>query len=137
MRTLFDGDDGSNQAFVHLISIWIIIHWEAALCCMLLTLFTARTIWRNYRRVQQRFQYDENETVDFRDIMEGPAAIQAVPWRGPRNGNNSGKTSPSKYSKTTERIDIEEGIDEWNHPSTHPVKNRRCRSGSPHQLQTI
>jgi len=61
-----------------LICVWLILHWEAALCCMILVLFTCRTIWLNYQRVQRRFAFDESETVDFRDIMEGPANIQTV-----------------------------------------------------------
>lgn len=61
------------------ICVWIILQWESALICMVMTLLTCRTIWRNYRRVQQRFDFDENDTVDFRDIMEGPAAIQVMP----------------------------------------------------------
>lgn len=64
---------------------WILLHWESALVCMGLTLYTCRTIWRNYIRATSRFRFDENETVDFRDIMEGPAAIQAVPSLFKRN----------------------------------------------------
>lgn len=61
--------------------VWLMLQWEAALCCMGVTLFACRTIWQNYVRIQQRFAFDENETVDFRDIMEGPAAIQGVPMK--------------------------------------------------------
>ena len=37
-------------------------------------------MYTNYRRVVERFDYDENDTVDFSDIMNGPAAIRGVPW---------------------------------------------------------
>ena len=56
--------------------VWLILSWEAALVCMLITIICCRRIWQNYTRVQQRFGFDENETVDFRDIFEGPANIQ-------------------------------------------------------------
>jgi hypothetical protein len=59
--------------------VWVILQWESALICMILTLATCRTIWTNYQRVQKRFDFDENDTVDFRDIMEGPAAIRGIP----------------------------------------------------------
>ena len=62
-----------------LLSVWLLLYWEAALVCWLLTLMTLRQMYRNYVRVSQRFGYDESLTVDFRDIMEGPAAIMAVP----------------------------------------------------------
>ncbi len=61
------------------ICVWVFLQWESAICCMMITILTCRTIWRNYKRVQQRFDFDENDTVDFRDIMEGPAAIQGIP----------------------------------------------------------
>jgi len=61
------------------ICVWVFLQWESALCCMMITIMTCRTIWKNYKRVQQRFDFDENDTVDFRDIFEGPAAIQAIP----------------------------------------------------------
>ena len=63
------------------ICVWLILHWESALVCMIMTLITCRKIYQNYQRVTKRFSFDESETVDFRDIMEGPAAIRAAPWR--------------------------------------------------------
>jgi len=69
------------------VCVWLVLHWEAALCCMLLLLFTCRTIWLNYQRVKNRFAFDEDETVDFQDIMEGPANIQAV-YKYNNNDNN-------------------------------------------------
>ena len=61
------------------VGVWLILNWEAALCCMVIVLYTCRKIWINYKRVERRFAFDESETVDFVDIMEGPANIQAVP----------------------------------------------------------
>ncbi|CAJ1951844.1 unnamed protein product [Cylindrotheca closterium] len=63
------------------ICVWLILHWESAFICMIITLITCRKIYQNYQRVTKRFSFDESETVDFRDIMEGPAAIRAAPWR--------------------------------------------------------
>jgi|UPI000581B68B hypothetical protein len=65
-----------------LVSVWLLLRWEAALVCWIVTLITCRTMYTNYRRVAARFDYDESETVDFRDIMEGPAAIRGVPMYG-------------------------------------------------------
>eukprot|EP00542_Grammatophora_oceanica_P021798 CAMPEP_0194054004 /NCGR_PEP_ID=MMETSP0009_2-20130614/52077_1 /TAXON_ID=210454 /ORGANISM="Grammatophora oceanica, Strain CCMP 410" /LENGTH=315 /DNA_ID=CAMNT_0038702345 /DNA_START=196 /DNA_END=1139 /DNA_ORIENTATION=+ len=59
--------------------VWLILQWEAALACMLATAYTLWMIHRNYKRVVSRFQYNEADTVDFSDIFDGPAAIQAVP----------------------------------------------------------
>lgn len=63
------------------VCVWLILHWESALVCMIMTLLTCRKIHQNYLRVMHRFSFDESETVDFHDIMEGPAAIKGVPWK--------------------------------------------------------
>ena len=63
-----------------LVSVWLLLRWEAASICWLVALYTCKTMWRNYTRVSRRFDYDESETVDFSDIMEGPAAIRGVPF---------------------------------------------------------
>jgi hypothetical protein len=90
--------------------VWLILSWEAAIICMIISMLACRTIWKNYRRVAERFEFDESQTVDFRDIMEGPAAIQAIPWvLNPRNHrqqrqhednnnhyNNNNKGAPKK-----------------------------------------
>lgn len=82
------------------ICVWIILSWESAIVCMILTLGTCRTIWFNYQRVQNRFAYDESETVDFTDIMEGPAAIQAVPWKKKgHHKSKKGKHAMNGYHK--------------------------------------
>eukprot|EP00980_Cylindrotheca_fusiformis_P008144 scaffold1727_cov133-Cylindrotheca_fusiformis.AAC.47 len=61
--------------------VWLILHWESAVVCMGIAIFTCRTIFVNYNRALRRFAFDESQTVDFRDIMEGPAANQRVSWK--------------------------------------------------------
>eukprot|EP00536_Pseudo-nitzschia_multiseries_P007327 jgi/Psemu1/304857/fgenesh1_kg.171_\ len=79
------------------ISVWLILHWEAALLCMMIVLYTCKTIWVNYKRVERRFAFDENETVDFTDIMEGPANIRAVS-NGRRQGQGQRRWATPHYS---------------------------------------
>ena len=89
------------------ICVWILLSWEAALVCFMLTLYTCRTIWINYQRVQSRFSYDESETVDFSDIMDGPAAIQAVPMKNRKKNSysrhmmNGGGMQQKDYKKSS------------------------------------
>lgn len=133
--------------------VWIILKWEAAICCMVLTLWTARSIWKSYMRVQKLFAYDESETVDFRDIMEGPAAIMAIPWARkkdrPKSDSNNRPRSTTmnggmKHSRSMP-VDIEEGdSDDWQvQPLVkreQDVKKRRGRSPpdlDPHKIQTV
>ena len=65
--------------------VWLHLHWEASLICCAISLFTINRMRDTYYRITKKFDFDESLTVDFRDIFEGPAAIQAMPmqlWRG-------------------------------------------------------
>ena len=121
-----------------LLSVWLLLHWEAAAVCFLVALWTARKIYRNYRRVQQRFDFDESETVDFTDIFNGPAAIRVVPHMAQNVvqelQKEMGWMTASTLSSSSHRAspddeeseeDVEEGI-----PLTRrgTVKNRRSKS---------
>jgi hypothetical protein len=77
-----------------LLSVWLIMYWESALVCWIVALVTCRQMYLNYRRVSKRFGYDESLTVDFRDIMEGPAAIQVWSNASPRKNNNNNNSAP-------------------------------------------
>lgn len=50
--------------------VWLMLHWEAALVCMSITLITCRKVYVNYQRVRKKFDFDESETVDFREIFD-------------------------------------------------------------------
>jgi hypothetical protein len=138
------------------LSVWLILHWEAALCCMIITLLTGRIIWRNYLRIQKRFDFDESETVDFSDIMNGPAAIRAVPWnvgRRRKNGHEESSASSSRRGKNIKKgsslpLEIDEGTDDsdtsWQQQSQkllrdQEVKQRRQKSPESQKvhIQTI
>jgi len=64
-----------------LVGVWLLLRAEAAIVCWIVTLLTCRKIYTNYRRVKRHFLFDENDTVDFSDIMNGPAAIRGVPMK--------------------------------------------------------
>lgn len=56
-----------------LLSVWLMLPWDSALICWCVALFTCRKIYLNYVRVVTRFDFDESQTVDFRDFLEMPA----------------------------------------------------------------
>lgn len=85
------------------ICVWLILHWEAALICMTLSIYTFVKIYRNYRRVVRRFIFNEEETVNFDDIFSGPAAIQVVK-SGFRTLQNSLTMSPRR---SKQKLDVE------------------------------
>lgn len=65
--------------------VWLHLHWEASLVCCAIAVFTIHRMRETYYRIIKKFDFDESLTVDFNDIFDGPAAIQAVPmhlWRG-------------------------------------------------------
>mmetsp|Transcript_12608 Transcript_12608/g.18536 ORF Transcript_12608/g.18536 Transcript_12608/m.18536 type:complete len:255 (-) Transcript_12608:125-889(-) len=85
------------------ICVWLMLHREAALICMTLSIYTIVTIYRNYRRVVRRFIFDEEETVNFDDIFSGPAAIQVVK-SGFRTLHNNLTMSPRR---SKQNFDVE------------------------------
>lgn len=89
--------------------VWLHLHWEASLVCCAIAVFTIHRMRETYYRIIKKFDFDESLTVDFNDIFDGPAAIQAVPlhlWRGMglggggirSNGGNKGSFD-NEYEK--------------------------------------
>ena len=104
-----------------LVSVWLLLRWEAAIVCWLVAAKTCHIIWTNYVRVHRKLEFDESQTVDFRDIIEGPAAIRVrnsyyrkrTSSNSPRNTNSrppssrGGSRAPSRMNS----FDIEAGQD--------------------------
>jgi len=61
---------------------WLFLSPEAAIVCVSITVFTMMRMYRAWLRINRSFGFDENDTVDFTDIFEGPAAIMGVSTRG-------------------------------------------------------
>jgi len=112
--------------------VGLILHWEAALVCMMVTIWTCRKIYTNYQRVLKRFDFDESETVDFHDIFNGPAAIRVMSQQQQRmfGRNNHKKHTPhhDKKKNTTvkrtrsqeeeeEMLPLHHHHDPWEHSS--------------------
>lgn len=128
--------------------VWILLPWESAICCMVISLLTCRAIWKNYKRVSLRFDFDENDTVDFRDIMEGPAAIRGIPMSRSTLKSDAGTRPTTKKASSLSELDhqfdaFEMEESEWRQPPhqnlTSRNTKRRGRSNSPreHFIQTV
>jgi hypothetical protein len=130
------------------VSVWLILQWEAALCCMIIVLITCRIIWINYKRVERQFAYNESDTVDFRDIMDGPANIHAVSGGRRRRSSRNRRNNTSNYSRyelsSMEEGDSDEWSDGWQQSqrqagsnNTDVKKRRGGSSSSGLAIQTI
>lgn len=94
--------------------VWLHLHWEASLVCCAISVFTISRMRDTYYRIVKKFDFDDSLTVDFQDIFDGPAAIQAVPmtmWRsvnglGSRVGNGV-KGSFDSHNKRNSQGDDE------------------------------
>jgi hypothetical protein len=82
-----------------LVSVWLVLRLEAAIACWCIAACACYSIYTNFVRVQNRLHFDENETVDFRDIMEGPAAITyATPTKYAKNSRGKSPLSnPARW----------------------------------------
>lgn len=111
------------------VCVWLILHWEAALICMTLSIYTVVKIYQNYRRVVRRFVFDEDETVNFDDIFSGPAAIQVVK-SGIRTLQNTLTMSPRrskmKYDVENQHSDPAPILPDMN----NATKRRATRNGN-------
>ena len=76
-----------------LIGVWILLPSESALPCCTIALFACHTMWRNYRRVSSVLAYDQDQTVDLRDLFEGVARMQSLPPQ-PRKSSSSRLNGP-------------------------------------------
>lgn len=89
--------------------VWLILSPEAAVVCMSITIFTAFQMYKNYLRVTGMFEFKEEDTVDFTDIFEGPAAIRAVPMQQ-KSWNHRGRKLRSRPElKRCSSDELEEG----------------------------
>jgi hypothetical protein len=77
-----------------LISVWLLLHWEAACVCWMVTLMGCRQIYCNYQRVARRLHFNEHESVDFSDIL--PATTM-----GHNKRNSGGGGSSSSHNKNS------------------------------------
>lgn len=95
--------------------VWLILSWESAIVCMMIAIYGCWKIWKNYQRAAHHFEFDESQTVDFRDIMEGPAAIQAIPWtassKNNSHNNNNNNRRRQQHPKKAESMPIMENDD--------------------------
>ena len=84
--------------------VWLMLSPEAAVVCFSIAVFTCIRLYSDYIRVDNKFAFDERETVDFNDIFEGPAAIMAVPqWI--KRSKHSSKTK-NRYENIDDEMDF-------------------------------
>jgi hypothetical protein len=125
-----------------LISVWLLLPAPSALLCWLISLVTCRSIYTNYLRVCKRFGFDESETVDFRDIMEGPAVASLTRLFQRRDGSRG--RQQRGYQKTSSKDDYLHDVEMQEHETSYDsqngadVKQRRPRStDAAHLIQTV
>lgn len=128
--------------------VWLHLHWEASLTCCLVAVGTMCKMRSTYLRIVKKFDFDESLTVDFRDIFEGPAAIQAIPVRqiiskglrgmsiSPRNnsgGIDDGNERRQYITKSSNDADDMELNDE----EIALVRRQRMQNGQQSRFQTV
>jgi hypothetical protein len=86
------------------------------ICCSI-AVFTISKMREVYYRIVKKFNFNKSMTVDFRDIFEGPAAIQAVPrsiWRlgmakvGGKSDNSKDSSNRNDRRRSSSHVNNEE-----------------------------
>ena len=121
--------------------VWLHLHWEASLVCCAISVFTINKMRTTYYRIVKKFDFDESMTVDFQDIFDGPAAIQAVPmsmWRGlgMMGGKGGVGNGASKGSFDRESDRRKRGMTNGNGEEEEEALYRRQRNPH-HVLETV
>lgn len=130
--------------------VWLHLHWEASLTCCLVAVGTMCKMRSTYQRIVKKFDFDESLTVDFRDIFEGPAAIQAIPMRqiiskglrgmsiSPRNNNDGGGDDGGNERRqyTTKSSNDADDL-ELNDEEIALVRRQRMQNGQQSRFQTV
>jgi hypothetical protein len=79
-----------------LISVWLLLHWEAACVCWIVALVGCRQIYGSYQRVSRKLHFEEHESVDFSDILTtGPGAFRVMSQSQYDKKKGSDKNSPT------------------------------------------
>ena len=86
-----------------ILGVWLILPPESAFVCMLCTIYTAFKLREQYRRVKQKFLFDEEDTVDFEDLFNVTNSV-----RHRSNGRRRGtiKESRSDHGSDDEEMEI-------------------------------
>ena len=97
--------------------VWLHLHWETSLVCCAMSVCTIHKMRSTYYRIIKKFDFDESLTVDFQDIFDGPAAIQAVSvamWRDmqTRGGVKTKKSPGIKTKKSHMSFDEDDDDDD-------------------------
>ena len=118
------------------LGVWLILPPEAAFLSMICTCFTGRLLKQQYYRIRQKFEFNEEDTVDFSDLFDGPGNVN-VDVATPRTkkkglggfmngygGRNRIKQSPNTSFKETSSSDDEENAHAFNQQNTKRRRNR-------------
>mmetsp|Transcript_16735 Transcript_16735/g.25079 ORF Transcript_16735/g.25079 Transcript_16735/m.25079 type:complete len:286 (-) Transcript_16735:343-1200(-) len=78
-----------------IVGVWLILPPESAFVCMMSTIYTAFKLREQYRRVKQKFIFDEEDTVDFHDLFNVSNNV-----RSRSNGRRSSRGGGTKLSRS-------------------------------------
>ena len=101
-----------------------------------------------YLRIVKKFDFDESQTVDFQDIFDGPAAIQAIPIRqmiskglrgmGVSPRNDGGGDGEKRRSSIGDKVSRDADADiELNDEEIALVRRQRMLNGQQSRFQTV
>lgn len=100
-----------------ILCVWLFLPPECAFICMMCTMYTANKMMQHYVRVKGKFLFKEEDTVDFRDLFDGPGNVSIPTTRrswtnviksNDGKGQNSDKNKQQAvYSKTWSSSNME------------------------------
>jgi hypothetical protein len=86
-----------------ILCVWLFLPPECAFLCMVCTVYTANKMYKQYLRIQQNFLFKEEDTVDFRDLFDGPGNVR-IPSVSKKSWKSSFVKSSEQQSKNSHSI---------------------------------
>ena len=112
-----------------IICVWLFLNWEASVLCMIIAFTTGYKIYKFHERVQNRFGFDESQTVDFNDLFEVGSRIVVPVKQSLRNFMRSGDADRSAIPQFDNDFSEHSG----SISSTNGTSGRRRFKNSPNR----
>lgn len=94
-----------------LLCVWLICSWEASFVCNVCSMGTIYIMMKHFKRIRRKFNYNEEDTVDFTDLFQAGSGY-AVPGGGGNDSKNYRRMknkSPSRQRNRRKRKDSDDG----------------------------
>ncbi|GKY91178.1 hypothetical protein MPSEU_000090500 [Mayamaea pseudoterrestris] len=124
-----------------MVCLFIFLPWEVALVCWCVTTVFTRRMYKNHQRVSRALQFDESQTVDFKDIFKffPPAqpARRGAPHRALSGPAKLDASLDNEYDESSDTFETDDYYLESTRRLTGNGQKSVKRRGAPYAMETV